>query len=1280
MLGQIRTTESGNLTERSSDFLSEVTPHFYTTPPQKGEGLHDGIPVVDPSRRSPLRLVGRTVIQLHQTAGNQNAGWAPDSPLQVTEIPILDPSPQRLVCQAPLVSIDGTAKNFNQTTGIQTAESRSESPLQVTDIQLSRRPTSQENSPILGLQLPEIQLSKRPSPDEKEAFVEHKLRSLPARVSITESELSGPDTQDAAARAAAADGVAQAQPAAKEKEDAAEGSDQDISSTNNRRSWDFLGGLEEKAKQKQCPELESIKRNYADEVRKQRGEETDQDKERAKLRKDARKKREAALLERRFLHKSKVWKLNSNQTGEAQDMWRNRLLMLDGGGHLSYVSEKDAGETTRVCTVNDMLRCDVIAQPHSFCFPHVFSIGYRPPPKDKREPGAKSKLQHSQSMASKSEREMELQRAHIKRQHRRSEQATAMEKSIVFAAESEGDLKEWVKKLKVYLVQSELPSHLVMAQAMFQKTRTMVSGHRRRYVDNKFDLDLTYITGRIIAMAFPAEDSIGQFSIAIRNDLRVVKNFLDEKHPRKYKVFNLCAEKQYQPGKFDNNVEWIPFLDHNPPTLGQIKSFCYKVEKWLLLDPDNVVAVHCKGGKGRTGLMIACFLLYAGHADETPIRNIQEAIDYFADRRTDGGLAQATHPQTVTGVSQLRCVRYFDEGHRTGLQYRRIRLTKVVFTKVPDTGSTYFKPVLRVSKGTHEVYRSYHTVTRLACCARGANTNKTRWFQSGEDQMMELECTDKVLYIAADFKLELFNGNPTEEGQKLADEAVCFACLHASKTETSPLVLKQAEIDQAARDVGKHKVFPAGFEIHVHFETVEPSEDQEKRSLTFNEDQQLWFAHKMVEELEPDVFESGETVLRVGQDEDKMYLVGKGSVRMELGARVLQGTVGPLEIVAEQQLLLDNARLDGDVVANLDPTILYPIDRQTISAYFYDDVGEFYHVLCIKMVAKMVDRAAVIGNRGGVGEDGEEGEAPAKQQRHLKQIELPVNERVLEQRECWMSETGARSRGRMLLTQNYLVFKAGSLTSSTKLLKLAKVLKAEAKEQGPSLDVTITSFLPLTKEKDSNASIGLASTTCTFHLPNPGSRGMLEALQKQLDERTSFSLSWMEGEPAHPSWPFRVDEALHPLFLLAQMAQPFGGINQRQSFVRRSVGAVPRPLSFSSRTKGDEVHLSSRASISKIKNWGADSTLYVVLKGHLVVSHHQHIIARYGPGEIFGLIQFIDPSLKEVLQVTAGTHGGATLKAIPKEHLRQLLARDREFHAMFWEFGAKVLASGLRIL
>jgi hypothetical protein len=34
--------------------------------------------------------------------------------------------------------------------------------------------------------------------------------------------------------------------------------------------------------------------------------------------------------------------------------------------------------------------------------------------------------------------------------------------------------------------------------------RTIVSGHRRRFHDEGFNLDITYITQRILAMSFPA--------------------------------------------------------------------------------------------------------------------------------------------------------------------------------------------------------------------------------------------------------------------------------------------------------------------------------------------------------------------------------------------------------------------------------------------------------------------------------------------------------------------------------------------------------------------------------------------------------------------------------------------------------------------------------------------------------------------------------------------------------------------------------------------------------
>ena len=40
------------------------------------------------------------------------------------------------------------------------------------------------------------------------------------------------------------------------------------------------------------------------------------------------------------------------------------------------------------------------------------------------------------------------------------------------------------------------------------------------------------------------------------------------------------------------------------------RPFCEDVQKFLDADDKNVVSIHCKAGKGRTGLMISCLLVY----------------------------------------------------------------------------------------------------------------------------------------------------------------------------------------------------------------------------------------------------------------------------------------------------------------------------------------------------------------------------------------------------------------------------------------------------------------------------------------------------------------------------------------------------------------------------------------------------------------------------------------------------------------------------------------------
>ena len=47
------------------------------------------------------------------------------------------------------------------------------------------------------------------------------------------------------------------------------------------------------------------------------------------------------------------------------------------------------------------------------------------------------------------------------------------------------------------------------------------------------------------------------------------------------------------------------------PPLALIHSFCKHVHDFLQAHLQGVVAVHCKAGKGRTGLMICSYLLYA---------------------------------------------------------------------------------------------------------------------------------------------------------------------------------------------------------------------------------------------------------------------------------------------------------------------------------------------------------------------------------------------------------------------------------------------------------------------------------------------------------------------------------------------------------------------------------------------------------------------------------------------------------------------------------------------
>lgn len=202
------------------------------------------------------------------------------------------------------------------------------------------------------------------------------------------------------------------------------------------------------------------------------------------------------------------------------------------------------------------------------------------------------------------------------------------------------------------LTKGLVDSSLNAVKAVQVKARHMVSQNKRRYQEGGFDLDMTYITENIIAMGFPAGDlSSGFFGYVeglYRNHMEEVIKFFETHHKDKYKVYNLCSERLYDASLFEGKVASFPFDDHNCPPIHLIPLFCQSAYSWLKEDILNVVVVHCKAGKARTGLMICTLLLFLKF-----FPTAEECIDYYNQKRCIDG-------KGLILPSQIRYVKYYE--------------------------------------------------------------------------------------------------------------------------------------------------------------------------------------------------------------------------------------------------------------------------------------------------------------------------------------------------------------------------------------------------------------------------------------------------------------------------------------------------------------------------------------------------------------------------------------------------------------------------------------------
>jgi phosphatidylinositol-3,4,5-trisphosphate 3-phosphatase/dual-specificity protein phosphatase PTEN len=239
----------------------------------------------------------------------------------------------------------------------------------------------------------------------------------------------------------------------------------------------------------------------------------------------------------------------------------------------------------------------------------------------------------------------------------------------------------------------------------------------------------------------------------------------------------------------------------------------YLLDAWFAEHPENVAGIHCKAGKGRTGLMIAVYLVHCG---EVP--TAIEALKKFAVERTNNA-------KGVTIPSQIRYCHYYHQAKMKGLlaeelslpcpayQITHIRLVTVPSFNVGGGCEAYFQVkkmwTVRNTEGA--------LTTREESVFDYKEKVKSLVKSPADAEYVDFDCTPFNLIVRGDVKLIFNDVDAFHSSQKM-----CHVWFNTAFIENNFLCFHKIAIDKACKDK-KEKYFKKEFAIEVFMHQVELS-------------------------------------------------------------------------------------------------------------------------------------------------------------------------------------------------------------------------------------------------------------------------------------------------------------------------------------------------------------------------------------------------------------------------------------------------------------------------
>ncbi|XP_051478829.1 tensin-1 isoform X14 [Apus apus] len=213
-------------------------------------------------------------------------------------------------------------------------------------------------------------------------------------------------------------------------------------------------------------------------------------------------------------------------------------------------------------------------------------------------------------------------------------------------------------------------------------------------MESSCELDLVYITERIIAVSYPSTAEEQSFC----NNLREVAHMLKSKHGDNYVLFNL-SERRHDVSKLHPKVLDFGWPDLHTPALEKICSICKAMDTWLNAATHNVVVLHNKGNRGRLGVVVAAYMHYSNIS-----ASADQALDRFAMKRFyEDKVVPVGQP------SQKRYINYFS-GLLSGsikMNNKPLFLHHVIMHGIPNFESKGgCRPFLKIYQAMQPVYTS----------------------------------------------------------------------------------------------------------------------------------------------------------------------------------------------------------------------------------------------------------------------------------------------------------------------------------------------------------------------------------------------------------------------------------------------------------------------------------------------------------------------------------------------------------------------------------------------